>query len=263
MNYRLDSDITYEYGNVFDVESGYKIAPGIDIKWREPTVNYSNEDFMEVIKQKTGGALWLVSQCNRTSRRSELVEKLKKYINIDIYGKCGKNTLLADDINNYRLFQEVKCSPQNFLLFLIPGNATPSQGVDLQTYKFYLAFENSLCIDYLTEKSFKVMNDLIIPVIYSGVEISRFLPPNSYIDANQFETVEDLGEFLTWLADSPDEYVKYFWWKKYYRVELASFDVCKICKKLNEPNLQKKKSIYHNINEWFNDNVCMEPRIKF
>lgn len=135
-----------------------------------------------------------------------------------------------------------------------------------KTYKFYLAFENSLCVDYLTEKSFKVMGDLIIPVIFSGVDLSRFLPPKSYIDVNDFDTVEKLGKYLKFLSQNPTEYVKYFWWKQFYKVETlyAKLNICEICKKLNEPNIQSKRSIYTNINDWFGKNVCQnESKIKF
>jgi alpha-1,3-fucosyltransferase len=131
------------------------------------------------------------------------------------------------------------------------------------TYKFYLAYENSLCIDYITEKPFKVMNEYIIPVVYNGVEMSRFLPPKSYIDANSFKTPEDLANHLKFLSNNVTEYVKYFWWKKHYRVELTNFDVCEICKKLNEPNLLAKPHIYPNINDWFNNGTCSQPKIKF
>jgi alpha-1,3-fucosyltransferase len=186
---------------------------------------------MEIIKRKSRTALWFVSQCNRNSGRDDLAKKLQKIIDVDIYGECG--------------------------------NLSSPHGPELynETYKFYLAFENSLCLDYLTEKSFKVMNDFIIPVIYSGVDISRFLPPKSYIDVNSFESVDELGNYLKFLAETPEEYVKYFWWKKYYRVQLSSFDVCEICQKLNEPNLHTKQNVYLNINEWWGTYVdCSLPK---
>jgi len=35
-------------------------------------------------------------------------------------------------------------------------------------YKFYLAFENSLCTDYITEKFYQTLNRDIIPVVMGG-----------------------------------------------------------------------------------------------
>lgn len=124
-----------------------------------------------------------------------------------------------------------------------------------------MAFENSLFEDYITEKTFKVLYQITIPVIFAGVEISRFLPPKSYIDVNDFKTVEDLGKYLNFLSDNPKEYVKYFWWRKYYKVEFDWIDFCAICGKLNDPNLKKEKHVYEA--EWFLQKKSEKPKIKF
>lgn len=181
------------------------------------------------------------------------MKELQKYINVDVYGSCG-----------------------NFSC-----RSYPHRCIDYNTsHLFYLAFENSLCLDYLTEKTYKVMNDLwviclvilfhfliiffsIILVIYSGADISRFLPPKSYIDANSFESVQELGEYLEFLTQNPKEYVKYFWWKNVYKVTQKSLDLCEICSKLNDPNLREEKHVYPNINKWFSEGICTKPKIKF
>lgn len=58
-----------------------------------------------------------------------------------------------------------------------------------------MAFENSLCVDYITEKFFKVLNYNVIPVVLNGVNMSAIAPPNSYIDLKDFENIP--GELLT------------------------------------------------------------------
>ena len=35
------------------------------------------------------GVAWIVSNCNSRSRRGDYAEELKKYIDVDIYGRCG------------------------------------------------------------------------------------------------------------------------------------------------------------------------------
>lgn len=110
MTFRLDSDILYGYGQVVDVESRNKIAPALDIKWREPEENFTSmqitskflknaenfinfefldQKYLEIVKVKTKAATWFVSQCNRTSRRDKLAAELGKFIDIDIFGDCG------------------------------------------------------------------------------------------------------------------------------------------------------------------------------
>jgi alpha-1,3-fucosyltransferase len=195
-----------------------------------------DQQIEEIFSKKTKTAVGMISQCGRPSRRDDLIRELQKFIDVDVYGECGNLTC-----------------PR-----------FPDVCVDLNlTYKFYLAFENSLCIDYLTEKSFKVMNDYIIPVVYNGVEMSRFLPPKSYINANDFKTPEQLASYLNFLSNNVTEYVKYFWWKKHYKVDLTTFDVCEVCKKLNEPNLTSKRHVYENLKEWYSKDICSEPKIEF
>lgn len=180
----------------------------------------------------------MVSECSRPSGRNELAHELQKYIDIDIYGSCGNLT----------------CPPFPQVCL----NVT-------DTYKFYLAFENSLCKDYITEKTYKIMEyELAIPVIYSGANVSHFLPPRSYIDANAFDTVEDLGKYLKFLSENPKEYVKYFWYKKHYKIVHAWIDMCEICDKLNDPNFHAMKHVYKSADEEsFIKNSCTKPKIKF
>ena len=69
----------------------------------------------------------LVSNCSPQNKRMEYALELQKYIDVDIYGKCGKYCP-----RNWKCLQKL--------------------GKD---YKFYLSYENSNCRDYITEKFFK------------------------------------------------------------------------------------------------------------
>jgi alpha-1,3-fucosyltransferase len=162
-----------------------------------------------------------------------LAEELKKYIDVDIYGKCGN----------------LSCGA---------GNCFDHTKI----YRFYFSFENSLCDDYITEKVYRTMQHIIIPVVYNGVEMSRFLPPHSYIDANAFATPEELAKHLIFLSNNPEEYVKYFWWREHYHViDYYHLDLWNICKKVSERKWEFETQVYGNINNWFNG--CTKPKIKF
>ncbi|CAG2251963.1 unnamed protein product [Mytilus edulis] len=67
---------------------------------------------------------------NSDFSRNIQVAELKKYIDVDVYGKCGK-----------------PCSTW------MDDSCFKNLGGD---YKFYLAFENSHCEDYVTEKAFRL-----------------------------------------------------------------------------------------------------------
>jgi glycoprotein 3-alpha-L-fucosyltransferase len=72
---------------------------------------------------------WFVSNCGARNRRLQYAHELQKHIPVDIYGSCGTK----------------KCP-----------RSTANKCFDMldRDYKFYLAFENSNCKDYITEKFF-------------------------------------------------------------------------------------------------------------
>lgn len=78
---------------------------------------------------KTKKVAWFVSNCGGRNGRRQYASELSKYIDVDIYGACGP----------------LKCPRHN-----------SKKCFDLLNtdYKFYLAFENSNCRDYITEKFF-------------------------------------------------------------------------------------------------------------
>jgi alpha-1,3-fucosyltransferase len=44
---------------------------------------------MEMTKHKNITVGWMVSNCKSKSKREEYAAKLKEYITVDIYGRCG------------------------------------------------------------------------------------------------------------------------------------------------------------------------------
>lgn len=194
-------------------------------------------DVMQLIKSKSKNAAWFVSHCGAVSGRDELAEHLQtRGVDVDIYGYCGPKT----------------CER---------GRSDCDEMLN-STYKFYLSFENTLCSDYITEKVFNVMKNFIVPVVFNGCDMKRFLPPKSYINAENYETVQDLADYLKFLSDNPDEYIKYFWWKRYYDVEPDSgVPICKICAKVNH-FASNRKQVYDDIFQWFYDGQCRKPKVE-
>lgn len=192
---------------------------------------------MELVKNKSKTAAWFFSVRETSSNRINLYLKLKEFIEIDVYGRNEK----------------LKCDPY-------PARCVEDMN---KTYMFYLGFENALCEDYLSEKSFRALEDSVVPVVFSGANLTRFLPPKSYIDANSFKTAEDLGAFLKNLANNKEEYLKYFWWKKHYKIEQWWIDFCEVCKKLNKIIEEPHANSYGNIFEFYFKDKCSKPNIKF
>ena len=61
------------------------------------------------------------------------------------------------------------------------------QRLTAMEYKFYLAFENALCPDYVTEKFFRTLKLPVVPVVMGGDNYKNLVPPGSFIDVNNFK----------------------------------------------------------------------------
>ncbi len=109
------------------------------------------------------------------SKREEYVKELQKYIQVDIYGQCG----------------DLSGCPKS------EGDDCPKR---LATkYKFYLAFENAICKEYVTEKFTRTLNYPTIPIVMGGANYSSFAPKHSYIDVFDFQSAKHLAKYLLYL----------------------------------------------------------------
>lgn len=207
MTYRLDSDIPWTYGHIEKFETNYTI----------PSV--------EFVKNKTRSIAWFVSNCNNAfNKRNELAKKLSKYIDVDIYGKCGTLKCLHSE----KCYQMVE-----------------------KKYRFYLSFENSNCKDYITEKFYNIMKFDVIPIVYGGGNYSAVAPFRSYINVEDYANVESLAKYLKSLEDDVDSYLKYFEWKKHYRIAKDNRVACKLCEILSQKTEIKT---YDDIIDWWYSN---------
>ena len=71
--------------------------------------------------------------------------------------------------------------------------------------------------DYVTEKFFNILAYNVIPVVFNGANMSAIAPPHSYINAEDFSSVEQLAEYLQIVARNNSLFASYFWWRDYYK----------------------------------------------
>ncbi|XP_014100662.3 alpha-(1,3)-fucosyltransferase C-like [Bactrocera oleae] len=245
LSYRLDSDIVWSYNVVKTISTRQIIAPAQDPIWTAVEVGWTQNDtdLLLSIEGKRKMAAWFVSNCKAPSRRDGLVKALQAHMQVDVYGKCG--TLRCERFN----------SSCDALLD--------------KDYKFYLSFENSLCKDYVTEKLFNALQRHIVPVVFGGANYTRFAPPHSYIDAQDFKNASTLAAYLNYLSEHPYEYAKYFWWRRYYLVEAYESGVqmlpyCELCRRIHSQPTVRRTQIYEDINGFWTDEVCTKKaRIDF
>ncbi|KAG0725399.1 Alpha-(1,3)-fucosyltransferase C [Chionoecetes opilio] len=130
-----------------------------------------------------------------------------------------------------------------------------------KTYKFYLAFENSLCRDYVTEKFFGSLWANVVPVVYGKGNYSAIAPPHSYIDALAFPNATSLANYLIYLDGNDTAYNEYFRWKPYYHQThdwaRKSIAFCDLCERLHHDHTTKS----YDLKKWFaDDSHCLSMR---
>ena len=123
-------------------------------------------------------------------------------------------------------------------------------------HPFYLAFENSLCKDYATEKyANTILNGRMVPIVFA--KDSDVYIPNSFINANSFPTPEGLGQFLKDIIVNETQYDQYFKWRNHYELTVPNDNdfLCELCEKLHDPSQSPKT--YESMKKWlYEDAHC-------
>ena len=95
------------------------------------------------------------------------------------------------------------------------------QGISCLTpYKFYLAFENSNCKEYITEKLWhNALENNVVPIVMgaSKKHYESVAPPGSFIHVDDFKSPHDLARYLKILHKDKRLYNQYFKWKVFGR----------------------------------------------
>ncbi len=238
MTYRWDSDIVHrgDYGFMVKKLSNNIHRPygmrSMQINrwisktfWRENQFqllsSVENNPIENTIKGKTKMIAWFVSHCSTPIRREEYVRKLRQYVSIDIFGSCNNNKCVSNCDNMLR-----------------------------SDYKFYLSFENSWCPDYVTEKFYRPMMFDTVPIVMGGANYSKFAPPNSFINARDFNSPRELADYILLLNSTDTMYAKYFEWKTDYEIILSdNSGLCDLCRMAHDKTLPSKT--YNDIQHWW------------
>lgn len=233
INRKLKSifDVTMSHRLDSDIPHPYGVIVPLEPGETRPPANH------DYAVGKTKLVAWVVSNCRTQSHRGLYVRKLQEHIYVDIYGKCG----------------DLDC----------PKYTTPNCFTKInKTHKFYLAFENSLCEDYATEKLYSTLNrGGLVPIVLGNSNYTQLLPPNSYIDIRDFKDPQDLARYLYYINDHDDVYNSYFAWRMEYKVVATGGGLfngpwfCRLCEYLQRTRGEKKK--YDNVAKWYGRARCI------
>ena len=227
MTYSVHSDIHLPYGKLLHKREESRLP----------------RNYQAIAENKTKGAIWVVSHCHTKSKREKYVEILRRYITVDILGACGRKW------NCGRRYHHAS------------GNCFDILN---STYRFYIAFENDMCDEYITEKFFENYNYDVIQIVRGGnpnirpIEARR----DAYISSSDFISADDLGRYLKALSVDTTKYASMLKAKDEYvavpYMELFQKAACDICQRLHNP--AKYQSVYMDMNKWlFTKEPCFQP----
>ncbi|XP_029414543.1 alpha-(1,3)-fucosyltransferase 4 [Nannospalax galili] len=179
------------------------------------------------LARKRGLVAWVVSHWDERQARVRYYHQLSRHVPVDVFGRNG------------------------------PGRPVPASGLlhTVARYKFYLAFENSQHVDYITEKLWR--NAFLagaVPVVLGPdrANYERFVPRGAFIHVDDFPSAAALAAYLRFLDRNVAVYRRYFHWRRSYAVHLTSFwdePWCRACQAVQTAGDQPKS--IRNLAGWF------------
>lgn len=217
------------YNSLFNWTMSYRRDADIYMPYGGLVSKWTNTTYA-IPKKSECLVCWVVSKYNANQSRSLVFKQLEKHIPsklIEVYGQWSKRPL-----SNKKLLSTIS-----------------------RCY-FYLAFENSVSTDYITEKlwrnSFQAGS---VPVVLGPprkiYELS--IPPESFIHVNDFSSIQALANFLRQVAADRERYESYFRWHNKYNVRMCTDwreRLCNICTRYDQ--LSKHKKVYNDLYSWVN-----------
>ncbi|XP_002123254.3 4-galactosyl-N-acetylglucosaminide 3-alpha-L-fucosyltransferase FUT6-like [Ciona intestinalis] len=244
--YKLDSDIPIPYGTLART---YRALAAED------------RNLEEILAKKDKLAIWIVSNCDNSEFAMKRME----------FGLAMKNTKIGKRLDyRGRCFDQERVKWQGYVFD--PTSSLRDNGTE--RFKFYFAFENSYhCRYYITEKFWKnAFLASAVPVVWgpSKKDVEAVAPKHSFIHAEDFQSPEDLADYLLYLDKNDAEYREYFKWRTredkwkresgYPEDRPESFGMCKLCLMLHENLKNPKKRYITNLTEvvYHKDDECLK-----
>ncbi|KFD47586.1 hypothetical protein M513_11550 [Trichuris suis] len=164
---------------------------------------------------------WLASKCSTHSGREWYILALKRYLQVDVYGKCGGTPLPKGPISHFTT-----------------------------KYKFRIVFENTVCQHYVTERFYEALLDRTVPIVLQRSTYAS-APQGSFIAVDDFRSARELADYLNFLNANTNEYLKYFRWIETVDVKLIPSCTCQLALALLSGKIRENKSNQLNPYDWW------------
>lgn len=218
-------------GNLFNWTLSYRADSDVFVPYGYlyPRTHPSDQPpgLVPPLSRKRGLVAWVVSNWDERQARVRYYHQLSQHVSVDVFGKGGTRRPVPD-------------------IGLLHTVAR---------YKFYLAFENSQHLDYITEKLWR--NSLLagtVPVVLGPdrANYERFVPRGAFIHVDDFPSASSLAAYLLFLDRNPAVYRRYFHWRRSYAVHITSFwdePWCRACQAVQRAGDRPQSK--RNLARWF------------
>lgn len=159
--YKLSSDIIRPFFIIKNKDNEV-IGPRKYMSWDTKVEDMESADTQILLKTKDKNiaAFFMYSYCETKTPQQEFIEKLGTELakygqHLDTYGTCG----------------QLQCAMKYETGSRVPRCSDLIQ----RDYYFYLAFEDDLGEDYVTDNLLHALNNYAVPVVYGGANYSRFV----------------------------------------------------------------------------------------
>uniref|UniRef100_A0A3B5KK60 Fucosyltransferase n=1 Tax=Xiphophorus couchianus TaxID=32473 RepID=A0A3B5KK60_9TELE len=209
--------------NLFNLTLSYRRDSDIKMPYGFLVTANTVEDFVPPSKDKL--VCWIVSNWSPNHVRAKYYNEFKNHINIQTFGRAFNKHIADKDYNPI-----------------------------VSSCKFYLAFENSVHEDYITEKLYNPLSLGTVPVVLGPTRENYeiFVPRDAFIHVDDFKTPKELlADYLLLLDKNEELYLGYFKWRRHFKVNIVKFWAeltCKACDYLRHKNEYKA---FNNLNKWF------------
>lgn len=134
----------------------------------------------EDLAKKTGFCSFVYSNCFANPERASFFEMLNQYKTVSSGGRYMNN--IGYRVQDKRVFQE--------------------------KHKFAIAFENTSYPGYTTEKLVDAFAAKTIPIYYGNPQVASDFNPESFIDAHQYVSFEEVLERIREIDNDDEEYLR-------------------------------------------------------
>ncbi|XP_077477420.1 4-galactosyl-N-acetylglucosaminide 3-alpha-L-fucosyltransferase 9 isoform X1 [Stigmatopora argus] len=208
--------------NLFNLTLNYRRDADIEVPYGSAVAAESEDDFVPPSKNKL--ICWIVSNWNQEHVRVKYYNELYKHIEVHAYG-------------------------QAFGEYIADQDYFPT----IAGCKFYLAFENSIHKDYITEKFYNPLGVGTVPVVLgpSRQNYENFVQGDAFIHVDDFASPKELADYLLLLDKNEEMYLRYFEWRRHFKVKKAQFWAEHTCLACDYLQRHKEYKTVKNLDKWF------------